>query len=179
MADLAGLPVRQLAYFVPDIEAAARVHADQFGSGPFFIARHIELSTSEHRGVPQPLDHSSAYGQWGAVMVEFVQQHNSDPSAFHDLFPLGTGRYGLHHMALFVADLPAAIAEFAENGQDLAQYAVTTSGVAYAFIDARVSMGHMLELYEPTEGLLAFYDMVAQAAQGWDGSDPVRELGGY
>jgi len=35
----------------------------------------------------------------------------------------------------------------------------------------------MIELYEPTPGLTGFYAMVAAAAEGWDGADPIRELG--
>lgn len=168
------LPIRQVAYFVPDIDAAARAHSVAFGSGPFFVLRHVPLKWSEHRGARVTHDHSSAYGQWGAVMVEFVQQHGRDPSAMHDMYPAGSGRSGFHHTAHFVPDLDAAIAEF---GHPLAQLSETATGTRYAFVDATGTLGHMLELYEPTESLTGFYAMVAGAAQGWDGRDPVRALG--
>lgn len=174
---MTGLPVRQLAYKVNDLEAAARAHHRLYGSGPFFVLRHIALSSSQHRGVERPFDHSSAYGQWGSVMVELVVQHNPDPSALHEMFPHGSGREGLHHAALFVDDLEAAIAGFAAEGAPLAQLSVTQTGTAFAFVDARTQLGHMLELYEPTEQLTGFYDVVAAAARGWDGSDLIRELG--
>ncbi|WP_324262045.1 VOC family protein [Altererythrobacter sp. H2] len=168
--------MRQLAYAVQDVEAAALAHHRRFGSGPFFVLRHVALARSEHRGVERPFDHSSAYGQWGGVMVELVQQHNPDPSAVHDIYPHGSGQEGLHHAALFVDNLEAAIAQFAGEGMPLAQLSVTATGTAFAFIDAREQMGHMLELYEPSDVLTGFYAMVAEAAQGWDGSDPVRAL---
>ena len=171
-----GLPVRQLAYKVNDLEAAAAAHHRQFGSGPFFVLRHVALASSQHRGVEQPFDHSSAYGQWGAVMVELVVQHNPDPSALHDMFTWGSGKEGLHHAALFVDDLDAAIGRFEAEGAPLAQLSVTQTGTAFAFVDARASLGHMLELYEPTGQLTGFYDFVAEAAKGWDGTDLIREL---
>lgn len=171
------LAVRQLAYKVNDLEAAAAAHHRRFGSGPFFVARHVALASSHHRRVERPFDHSSAYGQWGSLMVELVVQHNPDPSALHDMFPWGSGREGLHHAALFVDDLGAEIARFKAEGAPLAQLSLTTSGTAFAFVDTRESLGHMLELYEPSEMLTGFYDFVAQAAQGWDGTDLVRELG--
>lgn len=171
------LPVRQLAYKVNDLEAAALAHTRAFGSGPFFVARHVALSSSHHRGVERPFDHSSAYGQWGAVMVELVVQHNPEPSALHDMFPYGSAREGLHHAALFVDDLGAAIARFAGEGASLAQLSVTKGGTAFAFVDTKASLGHMLELYEPSEMLTGFYDFVADAAKGWDGRDLLRELG--
>lgn len=174
---MGALPVRQLAYKVNDLEAAAAAHHRQFGSGPFFVLRHVALAASQHRGVATPFDHSSAYGQWGSVMVELVVQHNPDPSALHDMFPWGAGTEGLHHAALFVDDLDAAIARFAAEAAPLAQLSVTTGGTAFAFVDTRASLGHMLELYEPTAQLTGFYDLVAGAAKGWDGRDLIRELG--
>lgn len=167
---------RQLAYFVPDVRAAALEHSKRFGSGPFFVLEHVALSRSEHRGRASPLDHSSAYGQWGEVMIEFAMQHNPDPSAFHDMYPAGSGRYGLHHVALFVVDLAAAVADFGRDGMPLAQWAETASGTAFAFVDATARHGHMIELYEPSQQLTGFYDLVAAAAQGWDGRGPVRDL---
>lgn len=172
---LTALPVRQLAYFVPDVRAAALAHSQAFGSGPFFVLENIALSASEHRGVARPLDHSSAYGQWGTLMVEFVQQNNAGPSAFRDMFPEGSPG-GLHHTALFVDDLDEAIARFAALGRPLAQRAMTTTGTEFAFVDATATYGHMLELYEPTEGLTGFYAMVAEAAKDWDATEPVRSL---
>jgi hypothetical protein len=156
------LPVRQLAYKVNDLEAAATAHTRAFGSGPFFVLRHVALASSQHRGVERPFDHSSAYGQWGSVMVELVVQHNPDESALHDMFPHGSGAEGLHH---------------AGEGAPLAQLSVTQGGTAFAFVDTRRRLGHMLELYEPTAQLTGFYDFVAAAAVGWDGKDLIREIG--
>lgn len=172
------LAVRQLAYAVQNVEAAALAHHRRFGSGPFLVLRHIALISSTYRGVEQPFDHSSAYGQWGGIMVELVQQHNPEPSAVHDMYPHGSGREGLHHAALFVDDLQAAIVRFEAEGMPLAQLSVTQTGTAFAFIDAREQMGHMLELYEPTPQLTGFYDFVAKAARDWDGCEPVRIIAG-
>ncbi|MEP2735117.1 MAG: VOC family protein [Erythrobacter sp.] len=170
------LPIRQLAYFVPDIEAAARDHSVAFGSGPFFSFNHVALASSQHRGSPHEWDHSSAYGQWGDVMVEFVAQHSDGPSAIRDIYPAGSGRFGFHHTAVFVKDLDEAIAAFAADGMPLAQLSETTTGTRFAFVDASETLGHMIELYEPSETLVGFYAMVRDAAQGWDGSDLIRPL---
>ncbi|MEP3422689.1 MAG: VOC family protein [Erythrobacter sp.] len=178
MRVLGDLAIRQVAYFVPDIERAARAHSEQFGSGPFFTLRHIALTHSIHRGIERRFDHSSAYGQWGDVMIEFVMQHGDEPSAMRDLYPSLSGRYGLHHMAVFVDRLDTAIADFEARGFPLAQLSETLDGTRFAFVDATASLGHMIEMYEPNETLLGFYNFVQNAADGWDGSDPVRALGG-
>lgn len=169
-------PVRQIAYFVPDIELAAMAHHQQFGSGPFFVAKNIPLNIALHRGTERPLDHSSAYGQWGSMMVEFVQQNNAGPSVFHDLYPEGSDKSGLHHMAIIVDDLNESMAQFNQHGFETALYAETKTGVAFAMIDMVKPHGHMLELYAGTAELIGFYDMVADAAKNYGGIDPIREL---
>lgn len=173
---VANRPVRQLAYFVPDIEAAARAHSAALGSGPFFVLRNIQLQRSVHRGVEREWVHSSAYGQSGDVMIEFVTQHSDDPSAISDVFPEGSGRYGLHHTACFVHDLEAAIAQYAAQDMPLAQMCESESGLRFAFVDATASLGHMIELYAAGCGVEEFYAMVSEAARGWDGEDVIREL---
>jgi len=169
-------PIRQIAYFTPNVRAAALAHHALFGSGPYFVAEHIPLRLSEHRGVERPLDHSSAYGQWGGVMIEFVQQNNPGPSAFHDLYPEGSGREGVHHVALFVDDVDAELARFAAAGFETAFRAEMNDGFVFAFVDTVKALSHMIELYAPVPVLTGFYAMVADAAKGWDGEDVIRDI---
>jgi catechol 2,3-dioxygenase-like lactoylglutathione lyase family enzyme len=168
--------IRQVAYFVPDAVAAARDHARLFGSGPYFLAEHIPLRSVLYRGREARLDHTSAYGQWGEVMVEFVQQNNPGPSAFHDLYPEGSGRSGLHHVALMVADLAAARREFADAGLAEALYAEMNDGFAFVMVDGVARHGHMIELYQDLPALAGFYAMVKDAAREFDGANLIRPI---
>jgi len=158
------LPIRQIAYFVPDVRAAAQRHHDLFGSGPYYVAEHIPLASAVHRGTARELDHTSAYGQWGPVMIEFVQQNNPGPSAFHDVYPEGSGREGIHHVALFVDSVADEIARYESEGFEIALDAAMNDGFRFAFVDTTAQYGHMLELYEPAESLTGFYDFVAAKA---------------
>jgi catechol 2,3-dioxygenase-like lactoylglutathione lyase family enzyme len=175
LIDILGPPV-QIAYVVDDVWEAADRFAARFGGGPFFVNEHIPVTDVVHRGRPGSFDHSSAYGQWGTVMVELVVQHDDRPSAVRDMYAPGEG--GLHHLAYIVPDLDETARRLTEQGYPQAQIATAGGGTRFAFHDATTDLGHMLELYEPRPGLLAFYAMVAEAAQGWDGSDPVRRVGG-
>ncbi len=168
-------PVVQIAYFVPDAKAAAEDMARRFGAGPFFFVPRIELAWGEHRGKPQSFLHSSAYGQWGDVMMELVQQDEEGPSPFRDMY--GPGESGIHHMAMMVDSLPDTYATCGELGIDVAAKAETLTGTEFAFIDVIAQQGHMIEVYEKSEGLLGFYEMIKQAAVDWDGAKPVRSLG--
>lgn len=167
-------PIRQIAYFVADVRAAAARHSALYGSGPYFVAEHIPLRRALHRGVETELDHSSAYGQWGELMIEFVQQNNPGPSVFRDLYP--GGGEGLHHVALIVDDLAAARASFERQGMAAALHAEMLDGFTFLMIDASAQYGHMIELYERLPALTDFYDMVRAAAINCNGLRASREI---
>tara|TARA_A100001037_G_scaffold85819_1_gene77913 strand:- start:4265 stop:4804 length:540 start_codon:yes stop_codon:yes gene_type:complete len=170
------LDIVQVAYHVPDIRRAATDMAAKFGAGPFFVNENITLTWGEHRGEPTDFVHSSAYGQWGEVMLELFQQENDAKSPYRDMF--GPDEEGLHHTAIMVQDMDEAIAYFEANGMPLATSCGLRPGtnVDFAFIDARDTLGHMIEIYPKSNGLLGFYQMVRDASVNWDGSDPVRSL---
>ena len=67
------------------------------------------------------------------------------------------------------------LVDSAPSPEEAVMTAETASGMRYAFHDARAQLGHLLEVYEPSPGVLRLYDKVADAAVGWDGGDPVRE----
>ena len=110
-------------------------------------------------------------------MVEFVRQEDdSINSPYRDMF--AAKEEGLHHTAVMVPDMEAAFAHFENSGMPV----VTRCGlrdkqtVDFAFIDARASLGHMIEIYPESERLLGFYRKVRDAADGWKGEDPLRPV---
>jgi hypothetical protein len=170
-------PIVQVAYFVPDAEQAAleMTRSASQRAGPFFFVRNIELAWGERRGSPCTFVHSSAFGQCGGIMLEFVQQEDEGPSPFRDLYP--SGGQGIHHVATIVESLDAAISHYESIGCGLAARACTKTGTEFAFIDTVDRLGHMVEVYEASPALTGFYQMVEAAAADWDGSDPIRAIG--
>jgi hypothetical protein len=162
----------QIAYAVEDVRVAARTFAARVGAGPFFVRHHDLPRHVDHRGEPAGFDHSSAYGQWGAVQVELVQVHRAEPASLADVVQR---RSGIHHVATFVASIDEEQRRLVELGWPAVMTAETASGLRYAFHDAREELGHLLEIYEPSAGVLKLYAMVAAAAEAWTGVDPVRE----
>ncbi|MFT4987412.1 MAG: hypothetical protein ACI9BK_000179 [Acidimicrobiales bacterium] len=157
----------QIAYAVDDVVTAAESWV-ALGAGPFFVRNHIPVSNSRMHGVPAAFDHSSAYGQYGDVMVELLCEHhpNADrigPSA------------GVHHMAFFVDDVAEAQAAMTTHGWAETLYAEAAT-TAFAMHDARDELGHLIEIYKDSPRLVGFYDMVRSTAAGWDGIDPVRVI---
>ena len=170
LGEVLGPPV-QLAYAVDDVFASAQVWAERFGAGPFFVAEHIPVTDVIYRGEPGVFDHSSAYGQWGKIMVELVCDHGTANSPVREMYQ--PGQTGLHHVAYIVANLAATTQQLGSWGYALAMEA-SAGTTRFHFVDATEHLGHFVELYEPSDGLLGFYAMVRAAADGWDGTKPVR-----
>jgi hypothetical protein len=165
----------QIAYHVKDVRESALKMVEFAGAGPFFLAERIELADATHRGEPCRFIHTSAYGQSGSMMVELVEQNDDGPSPFRDLY--GPEEEGLHHVAYMARDLEGAIGHLAEQGFPLATRAETSGGQTFVFVDATERLGHMIELYEPTELLVGFYEMVRKSAEDWQGEEPLRSVG--
>lgn len=167
-------PYAQIAYFVPDVRMAALEHHRTYGSGPFYVADNVQLPFCEYRGQPAKWNMSSAFGQWGGIQVEFMQQDDDAPSIFHDVFPAGSGRYGMHHIAFIVDDLWGVAKSFERQGHPVALHARMVNGIEAVLIDTIQSNGHMLEFYEPTPPLLHLYEFIHAQSIGFNGTDPVR-----
>ena len=165
-----GPPV-QIAYAVSDIFRGVDKWIKDFGAGPFFIAEHIPIKNVIYRGHPSELDITVAYGQWGEIMIELVQDNGEGPSIIRDLYP--PQKSGLHHLAYFVNDMDLVSAKLVKEG-----YVLAMSGQAgensFQFFDAISEMGHFIEIYEPIESLKYLYERVRSASINWDGSDPLR-----
>lgn len=119
-------------------------------------------------GVNTAFDHSSAYGQYGDVMVELLCEH-------HPVTDRIGPASGVHHLAFFVDDVAEAQLAMTNHGWAEALYAEAGT-TAFAMHDARDELGHLIEIYQDSPALLGFYDMVRAAAARWDGNDPVRVI---
>jgi diaminopimelate epimerase len=162
-----GAPV-QIAYAVDDVTTAAARWAAR-GVGPFFVLEHIDVHQVRVRGQASTFDHSSAYAQWGSLMVELIHQHHPGPEPV-------VATSGVHHVACFVDDFAEAASGLIADGYAEVLYAETSTGMPFAFHDALTERGHLIEIYERTTALARFYDMVRDASIAWDGTDPVRVL---
>ena len=168
-------PIVQVAYHVSDSVKAAEKMAKLYGAGPFFLNERIELEWGIHRGREQKFLHTSAFGQWGSVMLELLQQDEEGPSPFRDMY--APGEEGIHHTAMIVDSMASAYADCEAAGYEIAAKAMTLGGAEFAFVDTVSELGHMIEIYERSVGLLGFYEMVRLASIDWDGSNLIRRLG--
>jgi hypothetical protein len=174
VTSMPGLPFHHIGYLVDDLEAAVADAVARFGAGPFYLAEHMEFDEVTFRGEPAVFDHSSAFGQWGPVRIELTIIHETDPPELGEtMAPAGPDRVG--HVGILVDSLDDASARL-EATCGPAYHTGRTGPVSAIWHDARPTLGHSVELLQRNDFLIALYARMAQAAEGWDGSDPLRAM---
>lgn len=165
--------IMQVAYVVPDVRAAATAWAQSLKVGPFFLIEHFPLADLTYRGKPDTLDVSLALAFSGSMCFELIQQHDDRPSVYQEV--VAKRGYGFHHWAVSTRDFDGAVADYTARGFTQALYGLVPSvnGRA-AYIDTMDKLGGMIELIEINPAVEGFFATMKQAADGWDGTNPIR-----
>ncbi|MGV0815080.1 VOC family protein [Mycolicibacterium boenickei] len=165
--------VRQIGYVVTDLDDAIAGWL-KMGVGPWFVIRNLPQRVT-FRGAPCEVTLSMALSNSGDLQVELIQQLDDTASIFTE-FLAGTASGGFHQLAYWADDFDAAMATLADAGWPLVWSGGEGEGVRFAYFEPPTGAS-IVEIMELTEASAGMADYVRQQAAGWDGSDPVRELG--
>jgi len=167
--------IHHVGYVVENLHRDVPRFAAVTGAGPFYAMEHIVFDEVSYRGEAAVYDHSSAFGQWGPILVELTQVHDARPAGLHDELVAPGG--GVGHVAWLADSLEDEVARLREAG--FAPFHAGRTGPASAvWFDATNSFGHPVEVLQRRDELLGFYAMVREASLGWDGSEPLRIMTG-
>jgi catechol 2,3-dioxygenase-like lactoylglutathione lyase family enzyme len=158
--------IAQVAYVVPDIDAAMREYTRHLGVGPWFVRGPFTPPEGLLRGRPHSPSLTLARGFTGHTMIELITQHDEGPSVYHE-DPGQPRRYGFHHWAVMTPDFDAAVARYAHAGCDEAFSDRLPSGSRVVYVDAVAILGGMIEVIEHTPAQERTYTEMYQAAVGW------------
>lgn len=167
-------PVMQLGFVVPDLEHAMRHWLDKVRLGPFFVLEHVKFAQVLHRGKPTDIDMSVGLAQWGEVQVELIQQFNDAPSIYTEF--AGRRQGGLQHLGVMTNSVADDLARLKKVGIAAVQQGHTGTGIRFAYVDTDDHPGAMIELIEAGPAITGFFQLVRDAAQGWDGNEPIRRM---
>lgn len=168
-------PLFQLGYVPHDVEAALDYWINAVKVGPFFKVPHVPYDAVTYHDAPTTIDCSLYIAYWGSVQIELVEQHCDSPSLYNE--SLRAGERGLHHICYTVEDIDVARRRsLAAGGQIVQELFFANGGGIY--VDFGGGPGAIVEILQaPPEGKIMF-DMMQGAAADWDGTEPVRVLGG-
>lgn len=173
MSDVLPGEVRQIGYVVTDLDDAIAGWL-KMGVGPWFVIRDLPQRVT-YRGAPCEVKLSLALSNSGDLQVELIQQLDDAPSVFTEFLGAAPGG-GFHQLAYWAPDFDEAMAKIGAAGWPQVWSGGQGEGVRFAYFEppAGASVVEIMELTEASAGMAAY---VREQAIGWDGTDPVRELG--
>jgi Glyoxalase/Bleomycin resistance protein/Dioxygenase superfamily len=165
------------AYVVDDIEATVGRLVDQLGAGPFFLVEEVPLESSLSRGEPAKFVHNAAFGHGGWGAIELMETIDLAPERVARGF--SGPRPAIHHVGYAVPPEEVEDLRSTLDQRGLPEYLSAQLGEVHStFHDASALLGHDLEVHVDSEGLREFFGMVRDAAEDWDGSEPLRPAPG-
>ncbi len=173
---LPGARIVQMAWVVDSLERAAEQLSRALQVGPFLMIRHIKLDDPHHRGRPQRSDFSLSLAQAGEVQLELIEQHDSTPSVYRDIYPdAPPGGMAFHHVAVIVPDVFEETARYNALG-----FPTASSGrfglIDFTYVDTTAAGGFMVEILPDRPEMHRFFGAIRTAAEDWDGQTAWREF---
>jgi len=169
-------PIRQNGYVVRDIEAALRHWTEVLGVGPFFYFEKVPIEDFRYRGEPSPLDVSIALANSGALQIELIQPRNDAPSMYRDF--LAARHEGLQHVAFWTDRFDSELERALAAGYRVGQSGAIGESGRFVYFESEGHTGTVVELSEISGPKGRFFAHIARVAEEWDGSEPVRRMGG-
>ncbi len=120
-------PIHHLGYVVSDLRTGVERVTAALGAGPFFAMEHIEFDEVTYLGEPAVYDHSSAFGQWGPILLELTEVHEAQPTGLRQA--LVAPGDGVGHVAWLADSLEDEIARLHAAGLNPVSHRPHRTGV--------------------------------------------------
>lgn len=164
--------IRQLGYVVDDIEAAMDYWSRSLGVGPFFYKERVPIENYTYRGERFDPHNSVALANSGPLQVELIQTRNDAPSMYRDF--RRAGHTGLQHVAYWTETFDADLARLERQGFKVVMGGEVGARGRFVYFDTEYHPGTVIELSEVAGPKGEMFRMIREAAETWDGTDPVR-----
>lgn len=160
----------QQAHLVNDLETACHQWNRLLGAGPFFLTWHHRTDWFTYRDTDVEADVSYAFGYLGDLMIQFIQQHDDQPSIYREMY--AEGQEGFHHVAVLVNDYAGERQRIADLGFDIA-CELRANDAEAAYVDTRAVNGGFTELHSDPPRIVAMFAQWRRAHELWRAGDPV------
>ncbi|MES2959042.1 MAG: VOC family protein [Pseudomonadota bacterium] len=165
--------IRQVAYLVPDIEAAMDHWSRVLGVGPWYYNPRVPIRNYQYRGQSYEPHNSVALANAGALQIELLQTRNDVPSMYRDF--LRAGHQGVQHVAYWTESFDADLARAEVAGFTVCMGGEVGENGRFVYFEDRSPLpGTTIELSEVAGPKGKLFKLIREAAQGWDGANPVR-----
>jgi len=168
-------PIHHVCYIVDDIPKAVDQWVEATGAGPFFhLGEHVEFDETLLAGEPCVFDHASAIGKWGPIFLELIKLHEVTPELESRFYTGAAGGSNVAHIAYIVDDSAAESERLEATG--MPKFLHLRRGPVQISLHDAPLLGHAIEVHENTDAINGLFALFSAGAEGWDGSEPLREM---
>jgi catechol 2,3-dioxygenase-like lactoylglutathione lyase family enzyme len=165
-------PIRQIGFVVTDADKALESWV-ALGVGPWYLVRG-QHQRALYRGAPCDVTLTIAFANSGDMQVEVIQQENDTPIIYTEF--LATKGDGFNQFAYWADDFDATVKSVQDAGWPVVWSGGESDGVRYVYAEPPGGPAAIIEIMELNEATTGLGEFVRAAADGWDGSDPIRSL---
>jgi hypothetical protein len=164
-------PVTQNGYVVRDVDEAMAQWIS-LGVGPFFVIPEVVFESFVCRGRQSDPRLKIALANSGDLQIELIEQTNDAPSFYKDF--IEDRGPGLHHLSVWTETFDADMARYGALGFEPFVNGALPPRLGFAFFEGVTHNGAIMEVFELTRDVKARFAAIREAAENWDGSDPIR-----
>jgi len=165
--------IRQVAYIVPDIEAAMAHWSGGLAVGPWFYNPRVPTGNYHSRGASYEPQNSVALANAGSLQIELLQTRNDVPSMYRDFTQ--AGHRGVQHVAYWTEDFDADLARAEAAGFTVCMGGEVGANGRFVYFEDRGALpGTTIELSEVAGPKGRMFTLIREASVNWDGKNPVR-----
>jgi len=166
-------PVRQIGYVVNDFNRAL-ASLLEVGVGPWYVMRGLTQHVL-YRGAPCRVTLSLGLANTGDMQGGSDRPGGHSPSIYREF--LTSGREGFHQFAWWVTDFDSALVNAEAAGWPVVWSGEAAKGVRDAYVEPSGGLATVYEIMELTALTSGFNKVIRDAADSWDGTDPIRAVG--
>lgn len=148
MKDLLGkYGIKQIGFYVKNLEESAKMFNELIGAGPFVDLGVSEPASLTYRGKDSGMRSRCALGHIKDVQIELIEVVTDEPDVYKD------NGFGIHHLCIWSDDVDAVAEEFKAAGVEAAMEMASGQGLKVVYMDAREQLGCFIECNAPIEQL--------------------------
>ncbi|MDT5014451.1 MAG: hypothetical protein QOD39_611 [Mycobacterium sp.] len=167
-------PIRQIGYVVNDLDVAIAGWL-QIGVGPWFVLRGVPIRAT-YRDEPCETTLTLGWANSGEMQIELIHQEDDTASIYTEF--LRSNGPGYHQLAYWTENFEETMAAVRDVGWTVAWLGGEDVGTRFAYVETPNSPATIVEITELNDATAGLNQFVSDAAMNWDGSDPIRALGG-
>jgi hypothetical protein len=168
--------IRQLAYVVPDIEAAMDHWSSVLGVGPWYYNPRVPIRNYRFRGAAYEPHNSVALANSGPLQIELLQTRNDVPSMYREF--RDAGLQGAQHVAYWTEHFDDDLARLQAQGFTVAMSGEVGERGRFVYFEnvphPGLHPGAVIELSEVAGPKGKLFRLIRESSIDWDGRDPVR-----